>query len=238
VIRELVALGKDVAGPTIRCDAEAVAGELVDRSFKNLTQLRIRLEDLGYSFERRDEALVEANSSDLSALHAAESTIGLLPMVVRKWYERIGSVDFTQRETQMFGKDGASCEPVSGLGLRCPLVFLSIPKCLVLKQQLCEEAKSEPDDLIDFTRFFPLGGWGSNSIPKGFWLPSESFDAEFYNDGAGGVSFVEELRTAFTWGGFPFWRTLLLGRKRAYPVRCVPRFDTILPVLTESLFPI
>jgi hypothetical protein len=235
VVRELVNLGKNVTEPSIRVDIEAVARELVDRSLQNLYRLRDRLRDLGYLFEHPEDALVEATADDLSALEAVESGIGVLPIIVRKWYERIKSVDFSQQKTQLFSKDEASCCPVSGLGLHTPLVFLSIPKCLVLQDQLCNQAESFGDDPRKFKNFLPLGGWGSNSNPKGFWLPSESFDAEYYNEGAGGVYFVEELRIAFRWGGFPFWRRLLTDKKRVQPLHCLPSFQTILPILTDGL---
>jgi hypothetical protein len=238
VFRELVNRGKGIYEPSVFSDAVSVACEVVDRSLRNLCLLFKRLTDLGYSFQHPEDALVEASPGDAPAIDNVESRMGVLPMVARKWYERIRSVDFTQQETQMFSKDGSQCVPVSGLGLNAPLVFLSIPKCLLLQDQLCKDAASDGDDPGRFKRFLPLGGWGSNSIPKGFWLPCESFDAEFYNEGAGGVSFVDELRTAFKWGGFPFWRRLLTGKKQAQPVRCVPQFETILPVLTEGLLPI
>ncbi|MHB1426668.1 MAG: hypothetical protein ACYC3I_26200 [Gemmataceae bacterium] len=238
VCRELVNHGKNVTEPLIYADAIDVSRELVDRSFKNLDQLLRRLRDLGYLFEHSEDALVEVTPSDLSALEVVESDTGALPIVVRKWYERIKSVDFTQQEAQLFSKQGSPCGPVSGLGLHIPLVFLSIPKCLLLQEQLCKQAVGFGDDPSKFKNFLPLGGWGSNSDPKGFWLPCKSFDTKFYNEGGGGVYFVEELRTAFKWGGFPFWRRLLTGKKQAQPLRCVPSFETILPILTDGLLPI
>jgi hypothetical protein len=124
------------------------------------------------------------------------------------------------------------------LGLNTPLVFLSIPKCLLLQERLCKQTASVGEDPSELKRFLPLGAWASNCDPKGFCLPCDSFDAEFYDEGAGGLYFVEELRTAFKWGGFPFWRRLLTGNKQAHPLRCVPSFKTILPILTEGLLPI
>jgi hypothetical protein len=238
VCRELVSLGTRIYEPSFSSDAVSVACEVVDRSFKNLCHLLRRLTELGYLLQHPEDALVEASSDDVAAIDNVESQMGVLPMVARKWYERIKSVDFSQQETQMFSKDGSPCSPVSGLGLNAPLVFLSLPKCLLLQEQLCKDAANDGDDASKLKRFLPLGGWGSNSNPKGFSLPCESFDAEFYNEGAGGVSFVEELRTAFKWGGFPFWRRLLTSKKQAQPVRFVPSFETILPILTDGLSPV
>ena len=238
VFKELVNPSIDLTQPSLRAAAEDVAKELVDRSFTNILTLFNRLKELGYLFENSEEVVLEATELDLVALDNLELSCGVLPIVARKWYERISSVNFTQQSKQLFSKDGSPCSAVSGLGLNAPLVFLSVPRCLVLQEQLYNDAVTDGEDPRRWKHFLPLGGWGSNSNPKGFWLPCHSFDAEFYNDGAGPVSFVEELRTAFRWGGFPFWRRLLAGRSQAQPVRCIPSFEAILPALTEGILPI
>jgi len=238
VVRELTSLGERIYEPSVFSDAVSVACEVVDRSFNNLCVLRNRLTDLGYLFQHPEDALVEASSRDVAAIDYVESQMGALPLVVRKWYERIKSVDFSQQEKQMFCNDGSLCVPVSGLGLHTPLVFLSLPQCLLLRDNICKQAVRVGDDPSHFKRFLPLGTWASNSNPKGFLLPCKAFDAEFYNDGSGGVCFVEELRMAFKWGGFPFWRILLTGKRQVQVLRCVPEFERLLPVLTEGLLPI
>jgi hypothetical protein len=118
------------------------------------------------------------------------------------------------------------------------LIFLSLPNCLLVQEQLFKMAVSDGEDPTHLKCFLPLGAWASNSNPKGFLLPCESFDAELYNDGAGSICFVEELRTSFQWGGFPIWRRLIMERTQAQPLRCVPNFEAILPILTEGLLPV
>lgn len=172
VIRELVNHGKTIYEPSVFPDAVSVACEVVDRSFKNLCLLLKRLNELGYLFQHPEDALVEACSDDVAAIDNVEAQMGVVPLVVRKWYERIKSVDFTQQETQMFSNDGSPCVPVSGLGLNTPLVFLSLPKCLLLQEDLCKQAASVGDDPSHWKRFLPLGAWASNSNPKGFSLAS------------------------------------------------------------------
>lgn len=220
-----------------RSDALSVACELVDRAYKNLRLLIDRLVGFGYLFQDANNALVEASSSDAAILDSVERTMGVLPWVLRKWYERIRSVDFSQARSQLFSQ-GAQCVSVSGLGLNTPLVYQAIPRCLELQGRLSSEALSDGDTSGRFAHFLPLGGWASNSEPKGFSLPCDSFDGVFYNEGAGDMYFLDEVRAAFKWGGFPFWSRLLTGKKQAYPVRCIPNYDSLLPKLTEGLAPI
>ena len=238
VCRELAHLGTEIYNGPLLPDATSVASEIVERSYKNLCHLLRQLNDFGYLFQHPEDALVEASSDDITALEVTESTMGYLPLLARKWYERIKSVDFSQRGTQMFTENDSPSSPVSGLGLHTPLVFLSLPKCLSLQEQIRSQAASVGDDLSDFEHFLPLGIWASNSNPKGFMLPCQSFDAEYFNDGAGPVYFVEDLRNAFQWGGFPRWRLLLSGKKQAHPFRHIPAFETILPILRDGLAPI
>jgi hypothetical protein len=235
VWRELVDHGEAVRDPSIWPDTVSVASELVDRAYRNLRLLWKRLVELGYLFEHPGDAFVEASAGDLATLDSVESRMGVLPVVVRKWYERIGSVDFSQEQAQLFSKGDLPCVEVSGLGLNAPLVFFSLPKCLLMQKQLCDEKRISKEEA---DHFLPLGGWASNCDPTGLQLPCESFDGVLFNDGGGDVHFVEQLRMAFQWGGFPLWQLLVPGKKRAWPIRCVPRFDKLLPILTEGLTPI
>jgi hypothetical protein len=238
VWRELVNLGATANVPPVRAEAVGVASELVERCYAILRQLMNRLGNLGYAFENPDDVLVEANSGDLPTLEALEAKMGVLPIVARKWYERIRSADFSQQEAQMFTTGSFSGSPVSGLGMNTPLVFLSIPKCLTLKERIATEEAAAGGDVTNLDHFLPLGAWGSNCMPKGFWLPQDSFDAGFYNEGWGPVFFVGELRNAFQWGGFPRWQNLMTKKKQAHPLRNVPAFETILPILKDGLTPI
>lgn len=238
VWRELVNLGTAVNDPLVRGEAVSVATELVERCHANFSQLVNRLGNLGYAFENPEDVLVEADSSDLPTLDALEAKMGVLPIVARKWYERIRSADFSQQEAQMFTTGGLSGGPVSGLGMNTPLVFLSIPKCLALKERIATEEAGAGADVPNLDHFLPLGAWGSNSMLKGFWLPQDSFDAAICNEGWGPIYFVEELRNAFQWGGFPRWQNLLTKKKQAQPLRHVPAFETILPILKDGLLPI
>lgn len=235
VWRELVEQGKAIREPSsIWSDAVSVACELVDRAYRNLFLLKKRLADLGYRFANPDDAFVEASADELATLNSVELKMGVLPVVVRKWYERIGSVDFTQEQSQLFSPGNSPCVEVSGLGLNAPLVFRSLSNCLLMQQEFRDEGRISEND----NHFLPLGGWASNCDPTGLQLPCESFDGILFNDGGGDVHFVEVLRTAFKWGGFPLWQLLLPGKKRAWPIRCVPHFDKLLPILTEGLSPI
>jgi len=222
-------------------DVEAVAREIVERSLANLKVLRHKLEDLGYEFEQGDKALVEATTDDSIQVHALEEAQGTLPEVLRAWYRRIRSVDFAQSTNQLRGIGQVGSGQVAGLGVNPVLVFLSISDLLPLQRDIGEERTSlGRGDLCGAKggRFLPLGGMASNCEPKGVCLPSRSVDPVLYNEGFGDVTFVDELRLAFTWGGFPFWRNLIERPKKLRPVGVVPQFASILPELTKDLVPI
>jgi hypothetical protein len=235
---ELEGMGAEVRRPPLLSEATSVADELVERSLRNICKLVDRLGNLGYAFQRPDDVFVEASDVDRSFLDSFESDSGMLPLVMRRWYERIRSVDLSQDQAQLFSHLGGPCTPVSGLGLNATLVIYSIPDSLQLRKDLSDRDAADGDDPGAYDRFLPLGGWASNCDPKGITLPCETLDAVLFNDGGGDVTFVDELRYTFRAGGFPFWQLLLKSKRRAWPVRCVPHFGDILPVLLEGLEPI
>jgi hypothetical protein len=88
---------------------------------------------------------------------------------------------------------------------------------------------------ITLRRFLPLGGSASNCEPKGFPVPCLGVDAVIYDDGGGPVYFVDELREAFRWGGFPLWGWNLDDPLFYWPGLYRPNFAKILPALREGL---
>jgi hypothetical protein len=236
VCGELTSLCDGIRTPGVNDDAVRIAVELVDRSYRNLRKLADRLTELGYLFKNKDDVLTEAAPTDLAVLDDLESNVGTLPIVARKWYERFRSVDFTQDDAQLFSRNNMPRTAVSGLGMNAPLVFLSIPNCLRLRQELAD-ARAEDGTESRYESFLPLGSWASNCTPVGFRLPCDAFDATYYNDGGGDVTFIESLRGAFRWGGFPLWHNIQ-GKKRKHMVPPAPDFEAVLPTLIQDLEPI
>lgn len=243
VWRELIALGPRVTEPILRSDARAVTREIVDRSFHNLRLLKTRLDDAGYMFEQPFDALREAQGSDASSIAYVEHMLGELPLILREWYGRIASVDFRQHRHQLYGtaeyREAAHGKALVGLGLNPVLLFLPLSRCIQMQSEIIDECSNSEMVAGKMSNLLPLGGYASNNEPKGVRLPLRSVDGVIYNDGAGDVDFVDELRLAFGWGGFPFWGRLMAGRRRfSSPIDHVPDFVGILPYLKADLKPI
>lgn len=248
VWRELIALGESALQEPHRSDALAVCREVVRRAAANLRTLHTRLTGLGYQFSDPSSALVEAGPDADAILQKIESEFGTLPLIARVWYGNIASVNFGQAEEQRVYR-GSDWKPpmksdISGLGSHPALVFQSLERGKAMWHQLREEndeyhrdaaAGGHPDAFAVFGRFLPLGSWASNCEPKAFPTPCPGIDAVIYNDGGGDRYFVDELREAFRWGGFPFWQWSLENPEFASSMEYRPNFAKLLPVLREGL---
>ena len=238
VWKELVQLGDHIHSH-LQADAMDVCREIASRTAINLALLHGRLADIGYRFASPDAAFVEATAQDASALAQVEQSLGQVPLILRAWYERFHSVNFSQDESQLHGETALSAnpDPVAGLGCNNVLIVLDLQSCLGLRATLIDN-ESDSESLVRLQHFLPTGGWASNCDPKGFILPNTGVDGVFYNEGFGNVTFVDELRMAFDAGGFPFWRHLLQTRRRSYPIRVPPDYARLRPILCDELVPI
>lgn len=248
VWRELIEHGPSVRDEPLSADALTVCHEIVRRAKANLCILRERLTDLGYQFANPSATLVDADPDSEVAIREVEAEFGTLPLIARAWYGVFASVDFTQAEEQRVCR-GPIHPPmrldVSGLGSHPVLLFQSLDGCRKMWHELRAEAEEyeqdsgatgrRPEKLFAYRRFLPLGGWASNCEPKGFPVPCPGVDAVIYNDGGGGTTFVDELRDAFRWGGFPFWRRSLDSPRYHSPQEYRPDFAKVLPILRDGL---
>lgn len=235
-------------------DAFAVAQETVLRARDNLGKIYERLIELGYEFAEPHEAFVTTTPEDAAEeIAAIETQYGPLPGLARLWYSHLHSVNFAQSDTQ---REDPESE-LRNLGSYPQALFLPLHKCHEWGQELhakyvewyrqTEEQGSS--DTIDYlnrcckttdqsARFLPLGGCASNNENKGFTLPCDLMDTEFYDDGEV-TCFNEELRYVIMSGCFP-----RLGS--TYFREQVPEFmrfghpdpDSLLAFLTRDLQPI
>ena len=146
-------------------------------------------------------------------MSALEESLGTFPLLVREWYLRIASVDFSQSPSQEAGPAGSD---VCGLGVNCTLIMQSIDAC---REQWSDLSREHAEDVRAARRsgrgslgpehlpaFLALGPIASNCDLMGFRLPNLGVDGVYYNDGAGDIYFIDHLRSIFDWGGFPFCR--------------------------------
>ncbi|WP_442511293.1 hypothetical protein SH528x_002963 [Novipirellula sp. SH528] len=201
-------------------EAVEVAQETVRRARDNLRTIYERLIELSYAFAEPDDAFVTTTPEEAAEeISAVEMHYGPLPGLARIWYSHIHSVNFTQTETQ--GRDPD--HDLRNLGMNPQAIYLPLSRCqkwgLENHAQYVEWYKkmksTELDgfDTIDYlnrccktpdesARFLPLGSCASNNENKGFTLPCDMVDAEFFNDGEV-THFNEDLRYVIMSGCFP-----------------------------------
>jgi hypothetical protein len=247
VWQELIELGNKVLAEPLRSEAILVCEEIVRRARLNLLTLHGRLLDLGYEFAEPHAALVDAAPDAVTQIEELEQELGMLPLIARVWYTTVASVNFCQGEGQRaytYGIRPPTGPDVFGLGSHPVLIFQSLDHCREQLQQMAakqEEPIRQPKEASDGSRstppaqFLPLGGSASNCEPKGFRLPCAGVDGAIYNDGGGDTYFVDELRSAFRCGGFPFWQRGLSNSNFYSPCEYQPNFEKLLPVLKEGL---
>ena len=241
---EMIRLGDSIREEPVLSDALAVVREVVDRSHRNLRAIHDRLVGLGYEFAKPEAALVEAGPEAVEQVGALEARLGTFPLLIREWYLRLDSVDFSQSQSQEVGPT-ESC--VGGLGFNCTLIMQSLDCYLEQAEHLIRERAEDPRTSEEFghgkfgsadlPRFLALGPSASNCDPMGFRLPNLGVDGVIYNDGAGDTYFIDHLRNVFEWGGFPFCRWYS-KRRRHHFLSARPDIEKVLPILNDGLLPL
>jgi hypothetical protein len=247
VWQELIALGAAVRQEPLLSEATTVCKEIVRRAEINLHILHRRLLDLGYEFAEPEAALKVAAEDAARRVEEFEGEFGTIPIVARIWYTTLESVNFCQADRQRAYLKGGfppSGPDIYGLGSHPVLYFQSLERSReqlkTLKaehEHYAKEARELGHEYhpTEFGFHLFLGGWASNCDPKGFALPCNGVDGVIFNDGGGDAYFVDELRKAFQWGGFPFWAWSLDKPKFYSPMEYRPNFEKLLPQLKEGL---
>jgi hypothetical protein len=224
---ELLSLGNQVRHEPLFSEAQAVAYATMERVQKNLGVLIPRLQALGYIFglvppadEEAGEGeslpvYVSPSSNTRDLVNQLEQAVGPLPLSIRAFYEVVGGVNLMGKHPQW--------ESYLSFGLD-PLVVWSLDESLVEwciseyhEESACWYLTIAPDSS------FKEGVEGDGAYEIA--LPNAAVDApllwEWHN-----TTFVNYLRIALQWGGFPgFARTMLPPTKD-------------LAYLTEGLLPI
>lgn len=217
--------------------AAQVAEDFVGRAIHNYRCLIDNLRRLGYAFAKENPLELVSNPS-LSDVAWFESTTGVaLPVLLKTWFLHIRAVDLSERPE-------ASSRRVRGMGSRGAMTMHSLPQALDMRERLLSEAlEDSPEGSIywgapDETDFFvPTGGYVSNGDPKVVFLPNDRFDPFLYNDGGGWMTFADELRESFAFGGFPTLRAMVADPPFRFSGLSLD-FASILPVLKRGLVPL
>lgn len=218
-------------------EAVAVAQEFARRGFHNLRLIYGRLRSIGFEFAA-PVPLAEPSERDRSLILELNTRVGPLPIVWEAWMRNVGSVDFTQRDRQLYSQG----EALSGLGAGRPMIVLGLDDAYKERRRLVAEGHDEPSPWVGEARpyqcFIPMGSWGTSGEPMGVHLPDPSFDPFVIDEGAGPSSFGTEIRDWLSWGGFPFWSQILRTPSAAGRYRSVPEYAALRPLLIDGLLPL
>lgn len=209
---DLVSLGEAVRTDAHAADALAVAYETMHRVEQNVRTLVSRLEGLGYSFVTPGRAgsffglrkpaahrpwtpPVEGTWDRILELESAAG--GPLPFSLRTFYEVVGEVNLLGRHPQI-APDGSDPAPD-------PLMVAGVEDAIA-----SIDAWEGEERMIAISPDAVHKAGLSGGDPYHVIVPAPVADAPLEGE-PHELTFVEYLRLAFRWGGFPGWE----GAKRA-----------------------
>ncbi len=176
-------------------DALAVAQETMMGVRHNLELLVSHLQRRGYPFRHPEAVLLLPQPNVEEQIQELERRAGVLPLSLRAFYQVVGSVDFTARNSPWVGCDYPD-----------PLVVFPIQMALHELQEW-EQDREEYEKAFGSFRI-PIAPdlYHKEDVSGGMWygiaLPSLGADAILLEEWHE-TTFVEYLRICFHWAGFP-----------------------------------
>lgn len=209
VWKELVALGDEARSDAHAADALAVAYETMHRVERNVRLLAERLKEMNYRFVypgsgggvfgfgkfKAHEPLV-APPADIHRQIAEleDQAGGSIPLSLRAFFELVGEVNFNGDHPSIAPKDSAvTPDPLMVCSARDAIAMTDADYC-------------DQDDpiMIEFAPDALHKANVSGGAPYSIVVPDAGADA-LVEDEPHNVTFVEYLRIAIAWGGFPGW---------------------------------
>ena len=210
---ELIALGAGVRADQYAADARAVAYETMNRIARNISTIIERLREIGYEFDvesgnqdkvipfgtarrklwtdtvaRERAAPLMPPERRLGDMIRLQQDAGTMPISLRTWFEIVGSVTLLGRHP--------SLSPYDGTLRPDPLVIVPFSQILRAWDASPPEIGIEGQPFV--AELVPCAGGRAYSVK----LPAAGMDAVLENEPLG-RSFVDHLRFALEWGGFP-----------------------------------
>ncbi len=200
---ELVSRGAAVRVEPLSSQARAVADAMMQRARHNINLLVPRLQHLGYRFVAPERVWIPPDPATLGALDDLERDYGPMPLVLRVWFEVVGSVNFMGAHPRLSSNadlDWGGSEQIDGDPLVVESLFLTElgPRPYM---------KAGDDEVYEFG-FAPdvaFKAHESGGGPVSLLVPNLAFDGPLIDPGERwtGTFFVHHLQTCFEWGGFP-----------------------------------
>lgn len=189
VWRDLLALGAAVREDPNAADALAVAYETMGRVEANIRAVSERLVRLG--FTKSDGPLHTSPDRRVDTqIRQLEEVTGTLPISLRAFYEIVGSVDWAGKHTHLLPVDRTLCPD--------PLVVFPIEEAL----KTAEYFSGKEDKWILIAPDALMKAETSGGDPYQVEVPTAAADAVLRFE-RHRLHFVEYLRLAFRFGGFP-----------------------------------
>lgn len=194
---ELVAAGSELRrDPDLWQEATTVAAETMRRLRHNVELLHQRLPELGYQFAEPAKAYVPPPAHAVAQLDELEARIGTLPLALRVFFETVGSVDFTGQHP-----DWSHPYP-DPLVVDAPVEYI-----LSEHEWHAKEGHITPENpfLVEFAPDYLHKADVSGGAPYGIAVPSGGVDSLVAGE-VHQTTFVNYLRIACRWAGFPGWK--------------------------------
>jgi hypothetical protein len=210
---ELIALGAGVRADQYAAGARAVAYATMSRIARNISTIIERLREIGYEFEvesgdhdnvipfgtarrklwtdtvaRERAAPLTPPERRLADMTRLQQDAGTMPISLRAWFEIVGSVTLLGRHPALSPDDG-TLRPD-------PLVIVPFSQVLRAWDASPPEIGAEGQPFM--AELAPCPGGQEYSVK----LPAPGMDAILENE-PHGLFFVDYLRLALQWGGFP-----------------------------------
>ncbi len=208
-------------------DAVAVARETMQRARQNVEMLVARLRILGYQFEEPDRVFVPPPPDASEQLRAFEQLAGSFPLSVRAWCEQVGTIYLRGEHPRLteYRSEWSwqNCTFPDPLEFDAPFDYLGSEYD---EWSSCQEQGYIFPFGIEFAGDDYHKANVSGGPPYKIVLPNAAADAPIRYTPYGEIMFVDYLRLAFQWGGFPGF-----SRYPDYPEEEITFFtDGLLPL--------
>jgi hypothetical protein len=192
---ELLMFGSSIRDdPSMAEEAMRITRETMRRARGNVERLREVLPAEGYRFSDPMSVLIPPEPDVGDELDDLERTIGAFPLSVRIWFEEVGSVSLAG-EHPAWGYDY-----VDELIVETTIHYTRSEH----EEWRAGERRGQDPFQIEFAPDYLHKANVSGGLPYGVEVPNRSADGlvlgEFHQ-----TTFVNYLRIAFRWAGFPGW---------------------------------
>ena len=194
---EMTSVGADLRDTPDWTAATAVARDTMTRARTNLERLIELLPANGYRFRLPPDAVFVPPSADIEAhLQVFEAKVGRLPLALRAWYEHVGQVELSGSHPDW------DFEYTDPLVIAAPLDYLTNEFDEWQADRGTEWGRG--DFTLDLAPDALHKADISGGPPYGMAVPNAGIDGQFLNE-RHQTTFVNYLRIAFEWSGFPGW---------------------------------